>query len=249
MAWTAPATAVTGDIVPASFWNTYGRDNLSYLKGLLDGTGGAITVTVPDRLQVANDANFSLYKAGSSPLLLFDTNDYCIYDRGTNTLSFVVGGATRALFDSAGKITSVGPMNPANDATFSLYMLGGGPIVLFDTNDYLYYDRASNYWQFVIGGLQKLVIDANGKFTGVAFYDSGAVTVASGATVTMSHGLPAQPRFFTGSQNNGSGVPRYPVAGYGVGGAVCAWVAVDSSSLQIVNNTGASRDVRAIAML
>lgn len=28
MAWTAPATAVTGDIITAAFWNTNGRDNL-----------------------------------------------------------------------------------------------------------------------------------------------------------------------------------------------------------------------------
>lgn len=28
MTWTAPATAVTGDVIPASFWNTNGRDNL-----------------------------------------------------------------------------------------------------------------------------------------------------------------------------------------------------------------------------
>lgn len=31
MAWTTPATAVTGDVITASFWNSNGRDNLQYL--------------------------------------------------------------------------------------------------------------------------------------------------------------------------------------------------------------------------
>lgn len=31
MAWSSPATASTGVTVPASFWNTNGRDNLNYL--------------------------------------------------------------------------------------------------------------------------------------------------------------------------------------------------------------------------
>lgn len=38
MVWNAPATAVTGDLIPASFWNTNGRDNLSHLRAQ---TGGA----------------------------------------------------------------------------------------------------------------------------------------------------------------------------------------------------------------
>lgn len=38
MSWSTPATAVTGDVIPASFWNTNGRDNLNYLKGLLSGS-------------------------------------------------------------------------------------------------------------------------------------------------------------------------------------------------------------------
>lgn len=33
MAWTSPATAVTGDVIPAAFWNTNGRDNLLAIGG------------------------------------------------------------------------------------------------------------------------------------------------------------------------------------------------------------------------
>lgn len=32
MAWTAPADAVVGDVITASFWNTYSRDNLNALR-------------------------------------------------------------------------------------------------------------------------------------------------------------------------------------------------------------------------
>lgn len=33
MAWTSPATAVTGDVITAAFWNVNGRDNLLHLAG------------------------------------------------------------------------------------------------------------------------------------------------------------------------------------------------------------------------
>ena len=135
MAWTTPATAVTGDIIPASFWNTYGRDNLAYLKSLLDGTGGAVTVTVPGPLRIENDANF-----------------------GPN-------------------------------------LFGGNPVFNFDPGDAILYDRAANIWNLYFGGSSKLAVNASGKITGTAFYNSGEISVTNGGTPTVSHGLGARPRF------------------------------------------------------
>ena len=41
MAWTTPITHATGDVVPASDWNTYIRDNTNYLFGDTAWTGAA----------------------------------------------------------------------------------------------------------------------------------------------------------------------------------------------------------------
>lgn len=193
MPWSVPATVVTGDIITAAWGNTYVRDNPAYLMSLLNGTGGAITVTVPDRLQVSNDGNFALYK------------------------------------------------------------LAGGPIFVFDSNDYIYFDRASNYWQFVIDGLQKYLLDSNGKITGAGFYDSGNVTITAGASQTFTHGLGAQPRFVGGVHDNGAGAGSviytlHPSL-YAPGTASVRWDQVNASSLLVNNNTAASRIVRVWAML
>ena len=46
MAWTTPRTWVAAEVVTASVMNTHVRDNLAYLKGILDGTvAGNLIVT------------------------------------------------------------------------------------------------------------------------------------------------------------------------------------------------------------
>jgi len=49
------------------------------------------------------------------------------------------------------------------DANFELYIEAGGPVIIFDTGfDFLGYVRASNYFTFVIGGVEYLRISAAG---------------------------------------------------------------------------------------
>lgn len=107
MAWTAPATAVTGDIIPASFWNTYGRDNLAYLKGLLDGTGSD-SVILPGQLRVNGDSNFVVYKNAPYTIVQFDSGDDVLYDRTNNLYLFRVGGVVKWQLDGNGKQTGAG---------------------------------------------------------------------------------------------------------------------------------------------
>lgn len=108
MAWTSPRTwvALTTAITAAAL-NTDLRDNLNYLKGLLDGTGST-DVTVPADLYVANDANFGLQKS-TNPRLLFDSGpDEIAYDRTNNLYAIKVAGANALTIDSTGKLTGAG---------------------------------------------------------------------------------------------------------------------------------------------
>lgn len=64
MAWTTPATAITGDVIPAAFWNTNGRDNLNfiYLKRVVELTnrsGASVAAGDVVILDTANDSSFT----------------------------------------------------------------------------------------------------------------------------------------------------------------------------------------------
>jgi hypothetical protein len=107
MAWTAPRTWIPGAILAAAQLNTDIRDNLGYLKGLLDGTGSD-AVTVPSTIAVANDALFILGKTSGNPLVGFDSTDYLLYDRTSNLFEFFVGGVEKLRLDGNGKLTGAG---------------------------------------------------------------------------------------------------------------------------------------------
>lgn len=189
MAWTTPATVVTGDIITAAYGNTYVRDNTAYLKGLLDGTGSG-TVTVPGKLSIANDAAFFLDKSGADPLLQWDTNDYMAYSRSGNHYSVVIGAA-----------------------------------LAFD-------------------------IDANGKLTGIGFYDSGAFSAGAGVTTTLHTGWGAnQPRFVWGYWGNGSGTITLPIAGFDApaGASKFGNVDVASDAIEVINGSGSTHWFRVFA--
>jgi hypothetical protein len=116
---------VANAVLAAAQLNTDIRDNLLYLKGLLDGTG-ADAVAFP----------------------------------------------TTAQFGLAGFFA--GPSS-------------GNPLLNFDSGDGFVYDRAANSLVLNIGGLAKLQVDANGKLTGAALWNSGRFAVAAGATVDTNH--------------------------------------------------------------
>jgi len=44
ISWTSPATAVTGSVITASFWNVNGRDNLLVLGGSTGKVDASATV-------------------------------------------------------------------------------------------------------------------------------------------------------------------------------------------------------------
>lgn len=111
MAWTTPSTIVTGDTIVASWANTYVRDNTAYLKGLLDGTGGAVGVTVPNKLTFYNDAQFyadATAYPGTNPRLNFDTNDYFYYYRSGDQFAWVIATINALTIDGNGKLTGAG---------------------------------------------------------------------------------------------------------------------------------------------
>jgi hypothetical protein len=61
VAWTAVITHATGDVFPASDWNTYIRDNLTYLRG---DSGAAVTIN--NNLNLNAPSGLAVY-AGSAP--------------------------------------------------------------------------------------------------------------------------------------------------------------------------------------
>lgn len=197
MAWTAPRTWVANvTAITALALNTDLRDNLLYLKGLLDGTGGAVTVTVPDNLQIENDANFTLFKAGNYAYLGYDANDYAAYD------------------------------------------------------------RTNNYFNWFIGGANKLQLDGNGMLTGAGFYDSGATSVGASSTVNLTHGFAARPRFVWGWQapasatlGDTSGTTATTLTTVPNGWTLAFIYSATASVIRVDNTTGSTVYVRVFAML
>lgn len=109
MAWTSPKTWSVAEKVTAALMNTHLRDNLLWLRGVLDGTGSD-DVTVPAELRIENDANFKLLKASSTlPAVQFDTGgDSHYYDRTANTHNLEVGGTAVLTVDADGKLSGNG---------------------------------------------------------------------------------------------------------------------------------------------
>jgi hypothetical protein len=101
--WVANVTAIT-----AAALNTDLRDNLNYLKGLVDGTGGAVTVTVPYQLAVANDGNFRLWTDAFGPHITLDTDDKLHYDRANNTFAWYIGAALKLSLNTYGELKGAG---------------------------------------------------------------------------------------------------------------------------------------------
>lgn len=105
MVWSAPRTWVASvTAITAAALNADLRDNLNYLKGLLDGTGSG-DVTVPAGLALNNDSVNKLTKNGSNPIWFMDTLDSFQYDRASNSWWFAVGGTVVLTISSTGQLT------------------------------------------------------------------------------------------------------------------------------------------------
>jgi hypothetical protein len=184
MSYAVVPTAVTGDIIPASYGNIL-RDNDAAFKAVLDGSAQAFG----SAFYPTTDANLNLQMSGGNPLLVVDTNDYLRFTRSTNLLEWLIASAVKFSVASDGTVTVAG------DANFNLQVFGSEPYIILDSGDYLRYLRSTNTLGFYVGSAQKLACDANGKLTGAGFYDSGEVAVTNGSAITVSHGLSARPRF------------------------------------------------------
>lgn len=107
MAWVSPRTWVASAILTAAQLNTDVRDNLNYLKGLLDGTGSD-AVTVPGVLNIMADSLFSFQKTSGDPIWVMDANDWLQWQRASNALRLVIGAVEKFAIDGNGKLTGAG---------------------------------------------------------------------------------------------------------------------------------------------
>ena len=124
----------------------------------------------------AVDSTFSMTLSGGNPVLNLDANDYLSFARSTNTLSLVIG-STAVLNASAAELSHATKMKAPRfdwDTNFAAYLSSSNPIVLFDANDYMTYDRAGNTWSIVIGGSPRISVSAAGTVAAALFSGSGA---------------------------------------------------------------------------
>ena len=155
---------------------------------------------------VSSDLNFTSF--------MVDTNDAYSYDCANNLHQWYINGARQAYIDGAGNVVASGALQsnsgivrPGTDPEFYLSFHGGAPLINFDSNDGLYYDRTFNFYSFLIGSASQAAISAAGTTIGgpaggtkgsgtlnaQALYDNGnrVLTSASGAPLVNSQSLAA----------------------------------------------------------
>lgn len=118
------------------------------------------------------------------------TSGMALTANSTRYIIFQTNGSERMRIDSAGLITAKGQMNFDNDTGFSLYKSGGNPTLVVDTNDYFYYDRASNFFSFNVGTAQMLTVDATGPKAATAAQDTATTQLATTAFVDRMRNIP-----------------------------------------------------------
>jgi hypothetical protein len=208
MVWNSPRTWVANvTAITAAALNTDLRDNLNYLKSLLDGTGSG-AVRVPANLHVQDDDNAWVGHTSTTDRygMNVDANDWWDYDRTSNTFRFIVGNTVQFTIAAGGALGGSSGVTQftstiqrfANDTAFAVDISASNPRIIVDSNDYLEFNRASNYLRLVVGAAEKLRVDSIGQLTGAGFFDSGALTIADTATSALAHGLAYRPRFVWG---------------------------------------------------
>lgn len=106
---------------------------------------------------VIGDDNFYLDFDGTDPFILFDANDYFQYDRSANILQFYIG-SSECLRVEAAKVK----FTPGISGEFYAWQEAAQSAIVFDASDALRYVRATNQFEFEIGGADVLVISASG---------------------------------------------------------------------------------------
>jgi hypothetical protein len=192
VAWTNPFTAITGNIITAADWNTSGRDDLNYLKGLLDGT--VTTTLAVSETQVLE----SLYATTSTKARLFQV-------QGVWHLSI-----------NASLSAGVWSRDNVSEVAW-LYRLGGLTSGGTDSLTVLRAAPAAN----PITWANHLILDNAGKLTGAGFYSSGVFALAAGASAGLANpfGGTGTPRFVFGKYAAGTQTEANTTIPVGVGPA------------------------------
>jgi len=187
---------------------------------------------------LSSDLNFTSF--------VTDANDAYSYDCANNLHQWYINGARQAYIDGTGNVVASGALQsnsgvvrPGTDPEFYLNFNSGAPLINFDSNDGLYYDRTFNFYSFLIGAASHFSISANGTTIGSpaggqkgsgslnasALYDSGnrVLTSASGAALIAAQSL-GNPGYIkltngwmiqwgqTAMAANGTTTQAYPVA-------------------------------------
>lgn len=132
-------------------------------------------------LQVV-DANFNLDTPSGNPRITLDTgSDYVQFTRASNTLSTVINASTRLSVSDAA-ISALVPVL-VRDSNYLLDIISGVPLIQFDANDYISYDRTANQYLHRIGGTT--IVATTG--TGVAITGTLGTTgaVSTGGTLSV----------------------------------------------------------------
>lgn len=89
--------------------------------------------------------------------------------------SLTAAGATYALLAGAAFTGNISAPSLNADGTASFYVSSGNAVLQADTNDYLVYFRASNFWRFHVGGIGIFDINSSGIIV------TGGITASGGA--------------------------------------------------------------------
>jgi hypothetical protein len=90
------------------------------------------------------------------------------------------------------------------DSNHYWFLNSGNPLINFDSTDYFAYNRSSNYFQWVVGGTERLMLDANGQ----PVFTSGTTTPVSLGTNTQWTLTPTSNTNFRISYRGSDGVTR-----------------------------------------
>jgi hypothetical protein len=137
------------------------------------------------------DANFKQYLSGANPVLQFDLNDYFVFDRAANVLSYWVGAAAKATFGATGNLDIAGGMSVAGDASFGLNKSGADRHLYFTTNTYLQNQNSTADLLVVAAGAVRQLLYASGivTITAAAYKPGGGVwSDSSDARIKDVHG-------------------------------------------------------------
>lgn len=123
----------------------------------------------PDYYAFTTEGQFRLHgRDATSPAIQFDSGDYLVFYRSSNYWAFFINNTEGPGLDAtgfwAGNIWADSQIVVANiglttDGQFYLSSRASTqPVINFDSNDYLYYDRTANGLYLDIGSSQKLAI-------------------------------------------------------------------------------------------